>query len=78
MVSLGDIIMINLKDWSKSFFVVKTLTNILRYGWTRLVQIFLIWMAEIKPELYFTLKIPEFDWVIQNDSSFDHNVNKIR
>ena len=71
MVSLGDIIVINLKDWLKTFVVAKTFSTI------RLVKFFLIWTAEINPELYFTLKIPEFNWRIQNYSSLDHNVNEI-
>ena len=32
MVLIGDIITINLKDWSKIFTVEKTLNNILRDG----------------------------------------------
>ena len=71
MVSLGDIIVINLKDWLKTFVVAKTFSTI------RLVKFFLIWTAETNPELYFTLKIPEFNWRIQNYSSLDHNVNEI-
>ena len=77
MVSLGDIIVINLKDWLKKFVVAKTFSTIIRHGWTRLVKFFLIWTAEINPELCFTLKIPEFNWGIQNYSSLDHNVNEI-
>ena len=68
MVSLGGIITVNFKYWFKTFFD----------GWARLAQFFLIWMTEIKSKLYLTLKIPEFDWIFQNYSSFDHNVNEIR
>ena len=70
MVSLGDIITLNLKNWSKIFFVAKTLNNILRDGWTRLAVFFLTWTAEINPGLYFTFKSYYF--------TFDHNVNEIR
>ena len=59
----GDIITINLKNWSKAFFVSKTLSNILHDGWTRLAQFFLIWTAGINPELHSTTKIPEFNWI---------------
>ena len=37
----------------------------------------LIWTIEIDLELYFTLKIPELNWINQNYSSFDHNGNEI-
>ena len=70
MVSVGDILMIHLKDWPKTFSVTKTLSNILCDGWTTLAQLFLISMAKINPEICFILKILEFNWIIQNYSSF--------
>ena len=40
-------------------------------------QFFVIWMANITRNSYFTSKIPEFNWIIQNYSSFDHKVSQI-
>ena len=70
MVSLEGMITIILRDWPKTIFV-----HFWRMDKTGPILSSLDGRNKSRPPFY--LKIPEFNWIIQNYFSFDHDVNEI-